>query len=64
MSVQRSKVSKIFKLNFCGIDYITNDLSTPYYFSDGNILEVNTKPGFEGILENNPSNFFNILFNK
>ena len=58
------KVSKIFKLNFCGIDYITNDLSTPYYFSDGNILEVNTKPGFEGILENNPSNFFNILFNK
>ena len=58
------KVSKIFKLNFCGIDYITNDLSTPYYFSDGNILEVNTKPGFVGILENNPSTFFNTLFNK
>jgi len=58
------KVSKIFKLNFCGIDYITNDLTTPYYFSDGNVLEVNTKPGFVGILENNPSFFLNTLFNK
>ena len=58
------KVSKIFKLNFTGIDYITNNLSIPYYFSDGNILEVNTKPGFVGILENNPSTFFNTLFNK
>lgn len=58
------KVSKIFKLNFSGIDYITNDLSTPYYFSEGNILEVNTKPGFVGILENNPSSFLNTLFNK
>ena len=58
------KVSKIFKLNFSGIDYITNDLTIPYYFSEGNILEVNTKPGFVGILENNPSTFFNTLFNK
>ena len=55
------KVSKIFKLNFSGIDYITNDLTIPYYFSEGNILEVNTKQGFVGILENNPSTFFNII---
>lgn len=57
------KVCESFKLNFCGIDYITKDLSQPYYLSDGNILEVNTKPAFSQILLKYPKQFFNALFN-
>lgn len=38
------KISKIVNLNMNGIDYITTDLSIPYY-EYGSVLETNANPG-------------------
>ena len=38
------EINKILTFNLCGIDYITKDLSIPYYNS-GKIIEVNVTPG-------------------
>lgn len=37
--------SKLLKLNNCGIDYITKDISIPYNIQ-GKIIEINSSPGF------------------
>ena len=54
--------AKAFKLNFIGIDYITSSLELPYYLSNGNIIEVNWKPGFQDIFNNNPEIFIRSLY--
>ena len=46
-------VSKALKLNCCGIDYITPDLSIPYTTA-GNIIEVNSGPGITENLLSKP----------
>jgi len=38
------KINRVLDLNLCGIDYICEDLSFPYYLS-GVVIEVNPKPG-------------------
>ena len=53
--------AKSFKLNFIGIDYITSSLALPYYLSNGNIIEVNWKPGFQDIFNNDPEIFIQSL---
>jgi len=48
------QINKILGLNFSGIDYMTNDLMTPY-FEDGKIIEVNPYPGFSVTEQKTPS---------
>ena len=57
------KINKAFKLNMSGIDFITDSLSTPYYLSDGNVLEVNWKPSFRAAIEFFPEPFILSLIN-
>ena len=60
--------SRLLKLNNCGIDYITKDISVPYTIQ-GKIIEINSSPGFvrpESIFENETviNRLVNALFNK
>lgn len=48
------KINKIIGLNANGIDYITTDLSIPYY-EYGSVLESNSSPGIEFHHKNNPA---------
>jgi hypothetical protein len=48
------KINKIIGLNANGIDYITTDLSIPYY-EYGSVLESNSSPGIETHHKNNPA---------
>lgn len=47
------KINKVSNLNLNGIDYITTDLSIPYY-EYGTVLENNAKPGIDGHYLLNP----------
>lgn len=58
------QINKVLGLNFSGIDYMTSDLSIPY-FQEGKIIEVNAFPGFSVTTQNNndaTTNFVNALF--
>jgi len=58
------QINKVLGLNFSGIDYMTSDLSVPY-FQEGKIIEVNAAPGFSTTTQTNEeatTNFVNALF--
>ena len=58
------KVNNALKLNLCGIDYISNNLSYSYK-KDGAILEVNSKPDIKNHYitnKNHVSKFVNNIF--
>jgi cyanophycin synthetase len=54
------KLTKLVSLNACGIDYITYDLSIPYYIY-GNVLETNSKPGIKSHFNSNPNSIDKFL---
>lgn len=45
------QVSRIIKLDICGIDIISQDISVPLYDNSGAVIEVNAAPGFRMHLE-------------
>lgn len=63
------QINQIFKKNITGIDYISENISLPYY-NTGSIIEVNTSPGITShVLASNDDEtqeyldtFFNKLF--
>ena len=55
------KIHNAFKLKFSGIDYITESLEMPYYISNGNVIEINWKPGFSGAIKDYPDRFVQAL---
>jgi cyanophycin synthetase len=40
------RISRVVDLDICGIDFMTNDISSPVYETRGAVLEVNAGPGF------------------
>ncbi len=40
-----SKVASVLSIDVCGIDFITTDITKPYWETGGAICEVNTRPG-------------------
>jgi cyanophycin synthetase len=62
-------IAKLFNLNICGIDLLTNDISVPLTKSTGAIIEVNAGPGIrmhtdptEGIPRNVAKPIIDMLF--
>ena len=47
------QINNILGLNFSGIDYMSDDLSIPYFFG-GKIIEVNGGPGLKHTLKKKP----------